>query len=46
MKHWLELDMNLGKDAIIISQRKVKKPGLKDFFLKKLIEVTAAVENS
>ena len=36
----------LGKDAIIISQRKVRKPGLKGLFLKKVIEVTAAVENS
>ncbi|AOR22944.1 flagellar biosynthesis protein FlhF [Clostridium taeniosporum] len=36
----------LGKDAIIISQRKVRKPGFKGFFSGKLIEVTAAVENS
>ena len=36
----------LGKDAIIISQRKVKKPGLGGLFSKKVIEVTAAVENS
>ncbi|BCZ48580.1 flagellar biosynthesis regulator FlhF [Clostridium gelidum] len=36
----------LGKDAIIISQRKVRKPGLKGLFSKKVIEVTAAVENS
>ena len=36
----------LGKDAIIISQRKIRKPGLKGFFSKKVIEVTAAVENS
>ena len=36
----------LGKDAIIISQRKVRKPGIKGLFSGKLIEVTAAVENS
>lgn len=36
----------LGKDAIIISQRKVRKSGVKGFFSSKLIEVTAAVENS
>lgn len=36
----------LGKDAIIVSQRKVKKPGLRGLFSGKLIEVTAAVENS
>lgn len=35
----------LGKDAVIISQRKIKKPGIKGFFSKKVIEVTAAVEN-
>ena len=36
----------LGKDAIIISQRKVRKPGFTGLFSGKLIEVTAAVENS
>ena len=36
----------MGKDAIIISQRKVKAPGVKGFFKPKLIEVTAALENS
>lgn len=35
----------LGKDAVIISQRKIKKPGILGFFSKKVIEVTAAVEN-
>lgn len=35
----------LGKDAVIISQRKIKKPGFKGLFSKKVIEVTAAVEN-
>lgn len=55
MKKYIVKDMNegltriryeLGKDAIIISQRKVRKSGLKGFFSKKVIEVTAAVENS
>ncbi|MGL5354039.1 MAG: flagellar biosynthesis protein FlhF, partial [Clostridium sp.] len=36
----------LGKDAIIISKRKVKAPGVKGYFSPKLIEVTAALENS
>ncbi|WP_297416920.1 flagellar biosynthesis protein FlhF [Clostridium sp.] len=36
----------LGKDAVIISQRKVRKAGFKGFFSKKVIEITAAVENS
>lgn len=36
----------LGKDAIIISQRKVRKPGFSGFFQKKIIEVTAAIDNS
>lgn len=35
----------LGKDAVIISQRKIRKPGIKGFFSKKIIEVTAAIEN-
>lgn len=35
----------LGRDAIIISQRKIKKPGVKGLFMSKQIEVTAAVEN-
>lgn len=36
----------LGKDAIIISQRKVRKPGFLGLFQKKVMEVTAAVDNS
>lgn len=36
----------LGKDAIIISQRKVKESGIKGYFKPKLIEVTAALENN
>jgi flagellar biosynthesis protein FlhF len=36
----------LGKDAVIISQRKIRKPGIKGFFSKKTLEVTAAVDNA
>lgn len=36
----------MGKDAIIISQRKVRISGVKGYFKPKLIEVTAALENS
>ncbi|QAA31691.1 flagellar biosynthesis protein FlhF [Clostridium manihotivorum] len=36
----------LGKDAVIISQRKIKKPGFFGLFSPRMIEVTAAVENS
>lgn len=35
----------LGRDAVIISQRKIKKPGIKGLFSGKQIEVTAAIEN-
>lgn len=35
----------LGKDAVIVSQRKIRKSGIRGFFSKKIIEVTAAVEN-
>jgi flagellar biosynthesis protein FlhF len=35
----------LGKDAVIISQRKIKKPGFWGFLRKKSIEVTAAVDS-
>lgn len=35
----------LGKDAIIISQRKIRMKGIKGIFSPKVIEVTAALEN-
>lgn len=35
----------LGTDAVIMSQRKIRKPGIKGLFSPKIIEVTAAVEN-
>lgn len=36
----------LGKDAVIISQRRIRKPGIRGYFSKKILEVTAAVDNS
>ncbi|ADL51476.1 flagellar biosynthesis protein FlhF [Clostridium cellulovorans] len=36
----------LGQDAIILSQRRVRKPGIKGFFSSKLLEVTATVDDS
>lgn len=38
----IKIRRELGKDAIIISQRKVRRPGFWGFFAKKLIEVTVA----
>ncbi|WP_368487887.1 flagellar biosynthesis protein FlhF [Clostridium sp. BJN0013] len=35
----------LGNEAIIISQRKIRKSGIMGFFSKKILEVTAAVDN-
>ncbi len=35
----------LGKDAVIISQRRIRKGGFLGFFSKKVLEVTAAVDN-
>lgn len=55
IKKFLVKDMNealtriryeMGKDAIIISQRKVRKPGFSGFFKPKMVEVTAALENN
>lgn len=36
----------LGKDAIIVSQRKIRKGGFLGLFSKKMIEVTAAIDNN
>lgn len=38
--------LELGKEAVIISQRNVRQKGLLGFFSKKLIEVTAAKDNN
>ncbi|SMC17783.1 flagellar biosynthesis protein FlhF [Clostridium acidisoli DSM 12555] len=35
----------LGNDAVIISQRKIRKKGIKGIFSKKAIEVTAAIDD-
>ena len=35
----------LGEEAVIISQRKIRKPGILGFFSRKILEVTAAVDN-
>lgn len=35
----------LGNEAIIISQRKIRKSGIMGFFSKRILEVTAAVDN-
>lgn len=36
----------LGKDAIIVSQRKIRKGGFFGLFSKKMLEVTAAIDNN
>lgn len=41
-----KIRFELGKDAVIISQNKVRKPGFTGLFQPKLIEVTAALENT
>lgn len=55
VKKFIVKDMNeginiirkeLGKEAIILNQVKVRKPGIKGFFSKKLIKITAAVEST
>ncbi|MGL4739309.1 MAG: flagellar biosynthesis protein FlhF [Sarcina sp.] len=38
--------LELGKEAVIISQRNVRQKGMLGFFSKKLIEVTAAKDNN
>lgn len=36
---------DLGSNAIIVSQRKIRRKGLIGFFCKKIVEVTAAIES-
>lgn len=36
----------LGQEAVIITQRKIRRGGIKGFFSKKILEVTAAIENT
>lgn len=40
-----KVKMDLGRDAIIISTRKVRKKGIAGFFIKPLIEVVATVDD-
>ncbi|MEG2657263.1 MAG: flagellar biosynthesis protein FlhF [Clostridium sp.] len=40
-----QVSRELGKEAIIISQRTIKSPGIKGLFSPKLVEITAAVES-
>lgn len=53
-KRYIAKDMNeacniirddLGSDAVIVSSKKVKRKGIFGFFLPRLIEVTAAIDN-
>lgn len=37
---------DLGKDAVIISQKRIRKPGFKGLFSKKVLEVTACAETA
>lgn len=55
IKKYIAKDMNevmsrikyeLGKDAVIVSQRRIRKPGIFGMFQKKVIEVTAAMDSS
>ncbi len=41
-----QIRIDLGKDAVILSQRKVKQKGFLGFFSPKQLEVTAAIDNS
>ncbi|KYH35616.1 flagellar biosynthesis protein FlhF [Clostridium tepidiprofundi DSM 19306] len=42
----MRIRRELGSEAVIISQRKVRKKGIRGFFSKSMIEVTAAVESN
>lgn len=39
------VERELGKNAVIISQRAVRKPGIKGFFSPKIIEITATTDS-
>lgn len=41
----IKMKQELGKDAVILSQRKIRRPGFKGLFAKKIFEVTACVDN-
>jgi len=40
-----KIGKELGKDAVIISQRAIRKPGIKGLFSPKVVEITAAAES-
>lgn len=40
-----KIGKELGKDAVIISQRAIRKPGIKGLFSPKVVEITAAVQS-
>lgn len=40
----IKIRNDLGMDAVIVSQKKIRKPGFKGFFSKKVIEVTACTD--
>jgi len=40
-----KIGKELGKDAVIISQRVIRRPGIKGLFSPKVVEITAAVES-
>ncbi len=40
-----KIGKELGKDAVIISQRAIREPGIKGLFSPKVVEITAAVES-
>ncbi len=42
----IKVKNELGRDAIILHTRKIKKPGISDFLQKPLIEVVAAVDSN
>ena len=39
-----KVEKDLGKEAVIISQRAIRKPGFMGFFSPKIVEITATVE--
>jgi len=41
----IKIKSELGRDAVILHTRKIKKQGLKGFFSKPLVEVVAAIDN-
>ena len=41
----VRIKYELGVNAIIVSQRKIRKSGIKGFFSKRLLEVTAAIDS-